>query len=703
MEDNNLQQLSHHENDDDAMEEEIFGGGGGEISTHRVLVDIGDGTENPEPQSFSYVLSFRNLSYNVNLRQKLTFQSLLTRTAKPITKIILKDISGEAHVGEILALVGASGSGKTTLLDALANRIEKESLKGSVDLNGEVLESRLQKAITAYVMQDDLLYPMLTVEETLMFAAKFRLPRTLEKSKKKERVQAAIDQLGLRSAARMIMGDEGHRGISGGERRRVSIGVDIIHDPVLLFLDEPTSGLDSTGAFAVVKVLKRIARSGNVVVMSIHQPSYQILDFLDRLIFLSHGEVVYRGSPRNLPVFFSGFGRPIPTNTNPVEFVLDLISELEDSTDGINGLVEFNKTWECPEFSTNSINGNVNGSNVLPLKDALNFGISRGKLIINDSTNFPSFANPLWIETLILLKRSITNSRRSPGIFLIQFLTILFGGVFIASLFWQLDESSQGVQELLSFFAYTITLPFFCTCQSLPLYLQDRDIFIRETAYNTYRRFSYVLSRSLVDLPLLIIFTLTLSTITFWGVGIAGDLVGFMFYFLIICGSFLVGNSVTAFVSGLVPNILIGFTVVMLFSGYSVLLCGFFLHKDQIPPYWIWFHYIAVSKYTYEALVRNEFERPTKCFERAVEMFDNTPFANVSPAMKASLLGDWSTSLGMNVTSSTCTRTGFDVLQEQSFSDLNKWNYMLVLLSWCFFYWILFFFSLLLGNKNKRK
>ena len=118
------------------------------------------------------------------------------------------------------------------------------------------------KVISAYVMQDDLLFPTLTVEETLMFSAEFRLPRPLSKSKKKARVQALIDQLGLRSSSKTLIGDEGHRGVSGGERRRVSIGIDIIHDPILLFLDEPTSGLDSTSASWLLRSCSELLRVG---------------------------------------------------------------------------------------------------------------------------------------------------------------------------------------------------------------------------------------------------------------------------------------------------------------------------------------------------------------------------------------------------------------------------------------------------------
>ncbi|KAE8670428.1 ABC transporter G family member 16 [Hibiscus syriacus] len=219
---------------------------GDETPVHEALVDVTD------PRPIPFVLSFNNLTYSVKVPPKMALPGFLRRrgggsaaAAAAVvgdslagdgyftrTKTLLNDISGEARDGEIMAVLGASGSGKSTLIDALANRIAKGSLKGSVTLNGEALESRMLKVISAYVMQDDLLYPMLTVEETLMFAAEFRLPRTLSTSKKKMRVQALIDQLGLRNAAKTVIGDEGHRGVSGGERRRVSIGIDIIHDPL---------------------------------------------------------------------------------------------------------------------------------------------------------------------------------------------------------------------------------------------------------------------------------------------------------------------------------------------------------------------------------------------------------------------------------------------------------------------------------------
>ncbi|KAJ0243441.1 ABC transporter G family member 6 [Hirschfeldia incana] len=664
-------------------------------------------------RSVPFHLSFNDLTYSVKVRRKFSLRRVPS-SEDPIestlfsskTKTLLNGISGEARDGEILAVLGASGSGKSTLIDALANRIAKGSLKGNVTLNGEVLNSKMQKAISAYVMQDDLLFPMLTVEETLMFAAEFRLPRSLSKSKKSLRVQALIDQLGLRNAAKTIIGDEGHRGISGGERRRVSIGIDIIHDPILLFLDEPTSGLDSTSALSVVKVLKRIAQSGSMVIMTLHQPSYRLLRLLDRLLFLSRGQTVFSGSPAMLPSFFAEFGHPIPQRENRTEFALDLIRELEGSAGGTRSLVEFNKEFRARKAEPRTQTG-------LSLKEAISASISKGKLVSGATTTngsgsspvstIPTFANPFWVELLVLAKRSMTNYRRQPELFGIRLGAVLVTGFILATMFWQLDNSPKGVQERLGFFAFAMSTTFYTCADALPVFLQERFIFMRETAYNAYRRSSYVLSHSLVALPSLIILALAFSSATFWAVGLDGGHMGFLFYFLIILAAFWAGSSFVTFLSGVVPHVMLGYTIVVAILAYFLLFSGFFITRDRIPAYWIWFHYISLVKYPYEAVLINEFSDPTKCFIRGVQIFDNTPLAAVPQGMKVRLLSTMSKSLGMRITSSTCLTTGYDILQQQGVTDLSKWNCLWVTVAWGFFFRILFYFSLLLGSKNKRR
>ncbi|XP_013611475.1 PREDICTED: ABC transporter G family member 6 [Brassica oleracea var. oleracea] len=682
-----------------------------ELNDHQLHVDMDLASPN---QSVPFHLSFNDLTYSVKVRRKFTWKR--APSADPTvgeslfsskTKTLLNGISGEARDGEILAVLGASGSGKSTLIDALANRIAKGSLKGNVTLNGEVLNSKMQKAISAYVMQDDLLFPMLTVEETLMFAAEFRLPRSLSKSKKSLRVQALIDQLGLRNAAKTIIGDEGHRGISGGERRRVSIGNDIIHDPILLFLDEPTSGLDSTSALSVVKVLKRIAQSGSMVIMTLHQPSYRLLRLLDRLLFLSRGQTVFSGSPAMLPSFFAEFGHPIPERENRTEFALDLIRELEGSAGGTRSLVEFNKEFRLRKAEPRTQTG-------LSLKEAISASISKGKLVSGATTTnagsgsspvstIPTFANPFWVELLVLAKRSMTNYRRQPELFGIRLGAVLVTGFILATMFWQLDNSPKGVQERLGFFAFAMSTTFYTCADALPVFLQERFIFMRETAYNAYRRSSYVLSHSLVALPSLIILSLAFAATTFWAVGLDGGLMGFLFYFLIVLAAFWAGSSFVTFLSGVVPHVMLGYTIVVAILAYFLLFSGFFITRDRIPAYWIWFHYISLVKYPYEAVLINEFSDPTKCFIRGVQIFDNTPLAAVPQGMKVKLLSTMSKSLGMRITSSTCLTTGYDILQQQGVMDLSKWNCLWITVAWGFFFRILFYFSLLLGSKNKRR
>lgn len=609
-----------------------------------------------------------------------------------------------------MAVLGASGSGKSTLIDALADRIAKGSLKGTVTLNGDVLESKLLKIISAYVMQDDLLFPMLTVEETLMFSAEFRLPRSLSKSKKKARVQALIDQLGLRNAANTVIGDEGHRGVSGGERRRVSIGIDIIHDPIVLFLDEPTSGLDSTSAFMVVKVLQRIAQSGSIVIMSVHQPSSRIMNLLDRLIFLSRGQTVFSGPPAALPRYFTQFGHPIPENEDRTEFTLDLIRELEGSPGGTKMLADFNKAWQKRQTPRNALNSDTKVK--LSLKDAISASISRGKLVsgatnnvhtnLSSSDDVPRFANPFWIELIVIAKRSLLNSWRTPELYGIRLGAIIVTGIILATMFWKLDNSPRGVQERIGFFAFAMSTTFYTCAEAMPVFLQERYIFMRETAYNAYRRSSYVLSHSVITIPSLLFLSFVFAVTTFWAVGLAGGPSGFLFFYFFIFASFWAGSSFVTFLSGVVAHVMLGYTVVVAVLAYFLLFSGFFITRDRIPSYWIWFHYLSLVKYPYEGVLQNEFDDPTKCFVRGVQIFDNSPLVSVPDSLKLKLLTDMSKTLGMNITSSTCLTTGLDILKQQGVTDMSRWSCFWITVAWGFFFRILFYFTLLLGSKNKR-
>ncbi|KAK9996655.1 hypothetical protein SO802_021341 [Lithocarpus litseifolius] len=291
-------------------------------------------------------LEFNNLSYSVIKKQKKEGVWIKKET------YLLNDISGPAMKGEIMAIMGPTGAGKSTFLDALAGRTAQGSLEGSVRIDGKPVTTSYMKMISSYVMQSDQLFPMLTVFETFLFAAEVRLPPSISRDEKKMRVYELINQLGLQNEAHTYIGDEGTRGVSGGERRRVSIGVDIIHKPSLMFLDEPTSGLDSTSAFSVVEKVKDIAKGGSIVLMTIHQPSFQIQLLLDlyRAKYVFTGRLIYLGGPHALPTRLSGFGRPVPENENSIEYLLDVIKEYDESTVGLDPLVQFHRDDIKPDL-----------------------------------------------------------------------------------------------------------------------------------------------------------------------------------------------------------------------------------------------------------------------------------------------------------------------------------------------------------------
>ncbi|KAL5714235.1 ABC transporter G member 20 [Ranunculus cassubicifolius] len=642
-----------------------------------------------DTRSPHFVLYFSNLTYSVKTGRKMTIFGC--RNLQPCNNIktLLNDISGEARDGEILAVVGASGSGKTTLIDALANRIAKGSLKGSLTLNGEaLLDSPLLKALSAYVMQEDLLFPMLTVEETLMFSAEFRLPRSLSKSKKRSRVQALINQLGLGDAANTVVGNERHRGLSGGERRRVSIGVDIIHDPILLFLDEPTSGLDSTSAFLVVKVLQGIAQSGSIVVMSVHQPSYRLLGLLDSLILLSRGRAVFNGSPKNLQHFFTELGHPIPEKENWIEFALDFVREQEKSSSGTKIMVELNTSWRSRRHYQCNIPEGIRSI----------ASISRDGKMISGLT----FANTFWTEILVLSRRTMLNSKRMPELFGIRMAAVIATGFILATVYWQLDSTPKGAQERFTFLSFVIATTFFTCAEALPTSLHERYIFMRETRYNTYRRSSYVVAYALVALPALVLLSLVFAVITFWPVGLSGGISGFLFYFFTILASFWAGTSLVTFLSGVVTHVMVGYTVVVGILAYFLLFSGSYINRDRIPAYWIWFHYISLMKYPFEGVMQNEFDDPQKCFVTGSQLFDSTFLGTMPSGMKNTLFKALSEFLGVNITGQTCVMSGVDIMRQQGVSDLTKWSCLWITVAWGFFYRAVFYLSLLCGSKNKR-
>ena len=263
----------------------------------------------PNSDRVSTILVWQNLTVQIREnKRKETFQRMKSyKTFVPKRKCLLNNISG-AIAGGLWAVMGPSGSGKSTLLNTLACRLDVNTVvEGEMRLNGAPYDNAELKRIAGYVMQDDLLNGYLTVEETLMYTAKLRLPRTFTNKQRKARVNEVMADLGLSHVNNVIVGTPLKKGISGGERKRLCVGMQLLNHPQLLFLDEPTSGLDSVTALDLLRTFHGLAHSrpqekAVTIVCSIHQPQAKIFNLFDSLILLKAGNIIYQGPRKQVMV-----------------------------------------------------------------------------------------------------------------------------------------------------------------------------------------------------------------------------------------------------------------------------------------------------------------------------------------------------------------------------------------------------------------
>ncbi|KAH0486485.1 MAG: hypothetical protein KVP17_003217 [Porospora cf. gigantea B] len=240
-------------------------------------------------------------------------------------KQLLFDCTLSANPGELLAIIGPSGCGKTTLLNNIAQRTRIGTSTGGIALNGVALSPTNANRVMSFVMTQDKQLPYLTVEETLHYSARLKLPH-MQTAERNDRVEALIQELGLVRCRDTPIGGQWKKGISTGELKLVSIGVELLENPSVLLLDEPTSGLDAARSMELINLMATLAKSGRTIIMTIHQPRSQIFSLFDRLLVMSKGRVLYCGDAKTCTRTMANYGYICPDHCNPADFMLDLVS-----------------------------------------------------------------------------------------------------------------------------------------------------------------------------------------------------------------------------------------------------------------------------------------------------------------------------------------------------------------------------------------
>ncbi|OWM69136.1 ABC transporter G family member 23 [Punica granatum] len=539
-------------------------------------------TPTPHPSRPLQEMIVRNLSYSVRPDGPLV-PSFCPLVRKPEKIRIVKSVSFTARSSEMLAVVGPSGAGKSTLIRVIAGRVKDHGFDPKcITINYRQMTgpSQLRK-ICGFVAQEDNLLPLLTVKETLMYGAKFRL-RGLSRREREEKVESLIQELGLVHAADTYIGDEENRGISGGERKRVSIGLDIIHDPPILLLDEPTSGLDSKSALQVIELLSSMAKTKHrTIIISIHQPSYRILRYITNYLILFCGSVVHNGTLQSLEETINKLGYEVPPQLNALEFAMEILPELEE-------------LYKSNNYSTALGHKEAFSYPMWPESDIANTVRERSYFI--DASEIGFLCSRFWKVIY-----------RTKQLLLARTMQAIVGGFGLGSVYIKVRKSEGGVAERLGLFAFSLSFLLSSTVEALPIYLQERRVLMKESSRGAYKISSYMIANTIVFLPFLFAVALLFSVPVYWIVGLNPSFMAFAFFAFVVWVIVLMASSLVLFLSAVSPDFISGNSLICTVLGAFFLFSGYFIPKESIPKYWLFMYYVSLYRYPLDTLLTNEY------------------------------------------------------------------------------------------------
>ncbi|THH08580.1 hypothetical protein EW145_g2614 [Phellinidium pouzarii] len=579
---------------------------------------------------------------------------------------ILSDISGCVKPGQVMAIMGASGAGKTTFLDILARRRKRGTVGGTILVNGRETTDSEFRRFAGFVDQEDTLMSTLTVYETVLYSALLRLPRDMSLEAKKYRTLETMNELGILGIRDMRIGDSGHRSISGGEKRRVSIACELVTSPSILFLDEPTSGLDAYNAFNVIDSLVSLARNYNrTVLFTIHQPRSNIVALFDQLVLLAQGRLVYSGDVSRCHEFLADIGQSCPPGFNLADYLIDLTtganldartqddSSLEapshaDSSnldDEERGFLHSRRSLHSSNGNSNAestsvdetelqtrpnsvttessafvkrktsqfldvIRGNQNKANtpLSPRLAVLVEAYAASDIATGVRAEIDSFAHRNPVDELpdVVEENRLLRGRRGAS-WLMQF-RILSGRAF-KNLYR--DPALLMAHYLSSIilacvFFFSLALFGFSCLSVIGLFANERLLYMRERANGYYSSFTYFSSKVLFDiLPLRVVPPLVFGAIVYRLVGLVPEVATFWKFLLILVLFNLATASAVLLISVAFASTSVASLVGTLIMLFNLLFAGLLVNRESLGRA-SWLSTISFFHAAFEALAVNE-------------------------------------------------------------------------------------------------
>eukprot|EP01095_Lingulamoeba_sp_RSL-Kostka_P010783 TRINITY_DN3948_c0_g1_i1.p1 TRINITY_DN3948_c0_g1~~TRINITY_DN3948_c0_g1_i1.p1 ORF type:complete len:680 (+),score=210.21 TRINITY_DN3948_c0_g1_i1:92-2131(+) len=577
---------------------------------------------------------------------------------------LIENMSGIINRGELVCILGGSGAGKSTMLDILAKRKTYGSIKGKIYHNGKVRKGKLETTVAGYVRQEDFHLGNLTVKQSLKYAADLRCSEMSNKQKEKK-VEDILKALNLKHIQNNLVGDKMNRGISGGESRRLTIGMELLNDPSILFLDEPTSGLDYAATLSVIKLLKEIVVKNNTAgILTIHQPSADVFAIFDKCFILGKipnqfGEQVYFGGVEKMNYYLEKIGFPIPLGDNPADHVLVITNpyanselveyDMEEGNIGYSSSSNDNFSDEdniIDDINSSRFEGDVveeSDSNTTPkdlkgddekrraemkeqqtrkvidswkeseevkdlqekIEKSFEYCDNHKDEIKKATKKFKPTSPPYQLT--VLIRRYWQQQSNNKAVPLVPVIILLIIGILIGSSFFQVGYDQQDIQNRVSLLFFLILTSFFIAQPFFEFISSRRILTTHERGASLYSSLVYWLSILINIIPLEVLKGLIFVTCVYWTTNLNDDVYRFGNFLLIYSILVVFMVSYSLMLGSVTPSAeaALGFSSII-FSCMT-LFNGFLILEDKIPDYWLWLSYINPLRYVFKFSMMNEF------------------------------------------------------------------------------------------------
>lgn len=557
--------------------------------------------------SGEYVLDWQDVSLEIKTRWWHAFKlAKNNQNGTNSVKTLVDKNSGMLKSGEMLAIMGPSGAGKSTLLDLISGRVKATS--GTIAWsNKNVAQGR---TISSYVEQHDSLLGVLTVRETLYFSAKLSMPHNIPDEEVKERSEMVLKGLGLSEVADNKIGTPIKRGISGGQKRRVTIGCSLVSMPRVLFLDEPTSGLDIHTAFEVMSSISSFAKQyGIAVCATIHSPNWDIFQLFNKVMLLAKAKTIYFGDVYGAVDYMEEIGMPCPERVNPADHLLRIVaddsfsSRPENDAIAMNGrkkncVAELSEIWQQKKQSMKSLDSMEKGMKKCESEDTPSSITARRYKI-----------SRFMFDIGVLTIRNIYNYQRNLLAYGVRFAMYMGMGVLMATVWVNLEKTDSRINDRLSIHFFSVAFLGFMSVAGIPSFLEDRAVMKRERFNGLYGPASFTIASTLVIMPFLFFCALAFALISYWSIGLHPGASYFFRWLAFLYIGVLAAEMQSLLVAAILPIFVAALAVAAFINGFWMTTQGYFIRTVNLPRFWYyWAHFINYETYAFALLVRTDFK-----------------------------------------------------------------------------------------------